>query len=237
MNGIIFYSNTNQSRTVAQYFASKIGWKVYDLNNAEQAREAKNTVFERVVLVFPVYCQNLPDVISAFLPELDARYLTAVATYGGICYGRVLYELQKRYTAGEIIAAAYVPMKHSYLDPKHQTDLDVLYPLILKNRVEGTAEAVVIGKTYKNPFADVAKNLRSRMIVSVDFDARKCVGCGKCERECLFGGIKGHKTNGKCIRCLKCVTDCSAAALSFRNSLLLRAYLKKKPIKEAVIYV
>ncbi len=37
-----------------------------------------------------------------------------------------------------------------------------------------------------------------------------------------------------CIRCMKCVTDCPNKALSFKNSLILNAYLKKKRSKKQI---
>ena len=228
MNGIIYYSNTNQSKCVAEYFERQLKWQLYDLNKLEQAEKASNIVFEKVVLIFPVYCQNIPDIISEFLRKLTAQYLTVVATYGKMCYGRVLYEIQQNYKNGKIIAGAYVPMKHSYLQEKTNNDFGALSPLVKKTQ-ENNPDPIELKKTYKNVFADFAKNTRSRMTVKITFDKEKCIYCNKCERECLFNGIKNHKTNKNCIRCLKCVTNCPSKALGFKNSLALRIYLKKKP--------
>ena len=237
MNGIIYYSNTNQSKAVAEYFANKTGWEIYDLNQCEQAKTAANISFEKAVLIFPVYCQNVPDVVNSFLEHLTARYLTLVATYGKMCHGRTLYEIQQNYTAGEIIAAAYLPMKHSYSQEKTEnTDFNLLLPILQKNK-SFDLTPIKIKRTYKNIFANFGKNLRSRLIVKITYDKQKCIACGKCENQCLFNGITNGKTNGNCIRCLKCVTNCPTNALHFKNSLMLSVYLKKKPIDKCDIYV
>ena len=236
MNGVIYYSNTGRSRAVAEYFARETGWAAYDLNDSKQAQAAADTAFERAVLVFPVYCQSIPDAVKALLDKLRARYLTAVATYGKMCYGRVLFELQRSYTAGKRVGAAYFPMSHSYLKKEEEVPFISLYPLILKMR-EQNPKPAVINRTYKNPFVGVGKDARSRMLVKMVRDGSKCVGCGKCERDCLFGGIKNGRFNRRCKRCLKCVMECPTGALSFICRLPLRLYLKKKPIERFIIYV
>lgn len=235
MNGIIYYSNTNQSKIVAEYFVNKIGWDLYDLNNYEHTQKAVKATFEKVVLIFPVYCQNIPNVVKDFLKKLNARYLTLIATYGKMCYGRVLYEIQKDYTNGEIIAAAYVPMKHSYLQEETETNLDALSSVIQKTL--SNPKPIIIKKTYKNLFANIGKDMRSRMLVKITFDKDKCISCGQCETQCLFNGISNGKVNNNCKRCLKCVTNCPRGALEFHNSFILNIYLKKKPINYCEIYI
>lgn len=236
MNGIIYYSNTNQSKAVAEYLVNEIGWDLYDLNDCEQTQKAAEATFERIVLIFPVYCQNAPDVVKDFLKKLKTRYLTLIATYGKMCYGRALYEIQQSYKDGEIIAAAYVPMKHSYLQEKTETNLEAL-SLVVQKTLNDDPQPIIIKKTYKNPFASVGKDMRSRMLVKIVFDKEKCTNCKKCERECLFNGIVNGKVNSNCIRCLKCATNCPAGAISFNNSFFLSIYLKKKPMNNFEIYI
>lgn len=236
INGIVYYSNTNQSQSVARYFAEQTGWELYDLNQLNQREKAGNTVFEKVILVFPVYSQNIPVVVKDFLKVLKAHYLTVIATYGKMCYGRVLYEIRKSKLGGQMIAAAYFPMKHSYVREDEITSFDALQPLIQKN-LEPDPKPVGIPRTYKNPFSDFAIHMRSRMIVRITFDEEKCIGCKKCEELCLFHAIRNGKVSCQCIRCLKCVTNCPTHALDYRNSRILRLYLKKKAIDRCEIYI
>lgn len=237
MNAIIFYSNTNQSKAIADLLYGELLWNKYDLNDRAHAELLSKSAFERVILVFPVYCQSTPKAVNALLMHLQAQYLTVIATYGKMCYGRVIYEIQKRYTRGKIIAAAYLPMKHSYVDEKSEPpNLDCLQDIIRKN-LDAHPSKVLIERTYKNPLSNVCKDMRSRLGVKILFDKAKCNGCKKCEKECLYGAISDGKTNRKCIRCLKCVTNCPNGALTYRARLPMRLYLKKKRINEIKIYI
>lgn len=236
MNGIVFYSNTNQSRKVAQYFYGETGWELYDLNCPAQARAVAEAAFERAVLVFPVHCQNLPRAVEACLKTLHARYLAVVATYGKMCYGNVLHAVQRHYKAGDIVAAAYVPMQHAYQPDHKATDLEALQHIVQKLMLPMPAP-VRVPRAYKNPLADLFPASRSRMGVKISVDRGKCTRCGKCARECLLGGIADGNTNGKCIRCLKCAANCPAGAISHRNRLPMRLYLKKKPTERLEMYL
>lgn len=236
MNGIIFYSNTGQSKNVADFIFSKTSWELYDLNNPYDRVKAVNTNFERAILIFPIYCQNAPRIITDTLKMLNAKFLTVIATYGKMCYGKVLYDIQERYSAGKIIAAAYFPMNHSYLNESEDVNFEALNCIIDKN-LNNSTSAVSIEKTYKNILADVAIGTRSRMGVRLTIDGKKCTKCKKCEAECLYEAIKNGKTNSKCIRCLKCKTNCPSGAISHKNRLPLRLYLSKRKINEIKIYV
>ena len=237
MNAIIFYSNTNQSKAIADLLYGELLWNKYDLNDRAHAELLSKSVFERVILVFPVYCQSIPKAVNALLMHLQAQYLTVIATYGKMCYGRVIYEIQKRYTRGKIIAAAYIPTKHSYVNEETAPpDISLLKDLIKKN-ISAHPSQVLIERTYKNPFSNVCRDMRSRSGIKIIIDKSKCESCKKCENECLYGAISDGKTNRKCIRCLKCVTNCPNGALTYRPRLPMRLYLKKKQIKEFKIYV
>lgn len=236
MNGIIYYSNTNQSRTVAAYLSDLTGWTLYDLGCHAQAKRAASIAFERVVLVFPVHCQRVPDAIADCLRELRAKKLGVVATYGKMCHGNVLYEIQKKYLAGDIVAGAYVPMQHAYLPASEPTDLEVLRELAAKI-TEPVPSPVHIPRAYKNPLADLFPKARSRMGVSVRINPERCAKCGKCERECTEGGVMDGRFTSKCIRCLKCAVNCPAGAIVHRNRLPMRLYLEKKPKEQAEVYL
>ena len=173
--------------------------------------------------------------VKDFLPRLRAKRLILVATYGRMCYGNVLYEAQKLYVKNPIVAAAYVPTKHSYLQEESFEDFKSLAPLIEKIK-SGSREEIHVPRLYKNIFAGFATGWRSRVGVKMWRD-ESCIDCKQCERECAVKGIKAGKTNKNCIRCMKCVTNCPANALHFSNRLPLRLYLKKKKINKVVLYI
>lgn len=226
MNAVIYYSNTGNSKRVAQYLADESGFDLIDLY------DVKDCGFDTVILVFSVYCQNIPAAVKALLKRLTAKVLIPVATYGGMSFGNVLYEVQKGY-GHNIVAAAYVPAKHAYLPENGFEDFEKLRPILdkLKNPAQ-----VKIPKSYKNPFADFAPGFRSRAGVKLYADAA-CTNCGTCAAVCKNGAIENGKPNKKCIRCLKCVNSCPQKALHFSLRLPMRNYLKKRKKDELIIYV
>ena len=229
MNVVVYYSNTGESEKIARYFSDATGYPMTSLSLLN------GIVFKDVILVFPVYCQNLPKAVEELLPRLRAERLALVATYGRMCYGNVLYEAQKLCENSSVVAAAYIPTKHSYLQEKSFEDFEKLAPLIDKIKNDSAAE-IKIPRSYKNVFADFAVGWRSRIGVKIWRDD-SCIRCGLCEKECTVKGISEGKTNKNCIRCMKCVTDCPVGALHFSNRLPMRLYLKKKKIERVVLYI
>ena len=230
MNVVIYYSNTGESKKIAEFLAEKTGFSLL------QVEEAEKGFYWNVILVFPVYCQNIPAPVKNFLRQLSAEYLTLVATYGRMCCGNVLYEAQRLATCALTVAAAYVPTKHSYLQEDSFKDYEQLMPLVEKLKNEKDLKLLKIPRSYKNSFANFAKGWRSRVGVKMWRD-ENCTHCGKCEKGCAQKGIVSGKTNKNCIRCMKCVVNCPVSAIRVTNRLPMRLYLKKKKIDKLVLYI
>ena len=229
MNAVVFYSNTSQSRGIAEYFAEKTGYALADIE-ADCSNGYKN-----LVLVFPVHCQNIPDRVKAFLKEVTVENLTVIATYGKVCGGNVLFEIQNKYHKN-IVAGAYVPTKHSYIDGDTAfCDFQRLDPIFEKIQ---NPSVIKLPKLYKNPFADLFPTVRSRLGLKIRNTAG-CNGCNFCAKACPLGAIEYGKTNKKCIRCLRCVGKCPKQALSVKLGPPLKLYLKKShnKNKKLIIYI
>ena len=227
MNAVVFYSNTGQSKAIATYFANQLGYSLTDM----ETKCAEH--YQNLVLVFPVHCQNIPDAVRAFLKKVSVDNLTAVATYGKMCCGNVLYEIQKDYQKN-IVAGAYIPTKHSYIDNDDVfCDFDKL-----KHIVEKVKEPsyIQIPKLYTNPLANVFPKLRSRLGLTIEKSA-DCSGCNLCAKRCFFGAINSGIINRKCIRCLRCVESCPHQALKIKLGMPLKLYLRKKKSNKIIIYV
>ena len=226
-NAVVFYSNTNQSKHIASYLASRLVYPLYNVF------EVKDCAFENLVFVFPVHCQGLPDEACRFLSEINVKNLTLIATYGKMCYGNALNEAQKRFKHN-IVAAAYVPTKHTYIqDDAPFERFDELEPIVHKI---ASPAAIKIPKSYKNPFARFAKNTRSRLGVRL-YSTDRCTECSSCTAACPYGAISYGKPNGGCIRCLKCVNACPSGALRFSLTAPMKLYLKKRKQNKLKIYV
>ena len=227
MNAVVFYSNTGQSKVIATYFANQLGYPLADM----EIKCAE--YYQNLVLVFPVHCQNIPDIVKSFLKNISVENLTVVATYGKMCCGNVLYEIQKNYQKN-IVAGAYIPTKHSYIDNDDAfCDLDELKPIVEKLK---EPSYIKIPKLYKNPLADVFPKLRSKLGLTIQKNAN-CSGCNLCAERCSFGAIKSGKTNSNCIRCLRCVEACPRQALKIKLCLPLKLYLRKRKTNKLIVYV
>jgi ferredoxin len=216
MNGVIFYSNTGQSKAIAEYFAKELAYPLLDIEKNATAE------YENLVLVFPVYCQNIPDLVKTFLDKVRVGNLTLIATYGKMCPGNVLYEIQHKYPH-KIVAAAYIPTKHTYVeDDEAFCDFDGLISVVEKIK---NPAIVALPKLYKNPLADIFPRWRSRAGLRLRKNSH-CNGCNVCAENCSFQAIHFGVTNGKCIRCLRCVKNCPKGALDVKIGLPLRLSLR-----------
>ncbi len=227
MNAVLFYSNTEQSKSVASFFANQLGYPLIDMETGY----AKN--YQNLVLVFPVHCQNIPAIVKDFLKNITVTYLTVIATYGKMCCGNVLYEIQQKYQKN-MIAGAYIPTKHSYIEEDDAfCDFDKLLPLVEKIK---NPSFIQFPKLYKNPLADVFPSLRSRIGLQI-YKKESCDGCNACQKHCSFQAIKAGVTNPMCIRCLRCVAICPQKALEVKIGWPLKLYLRKKKVNRTILYV
>jgi len=227
MNAVVFYSNTGQSKAIATFFANQLGYPLADM----ETKCAEH--YHNLVLVFPVHCQNIPDIVKTFLKNVFVENLTVIATYGKMCCGNVLYEIQKDYQKN-IVAGAYIPTKHSYIDGDDGfCAFDQLKPVMEKIK---HPSYIQLPKLYKNPLADIFPNLRSRLGLTIQKN-ENCSGCNLCGERCSYGAIKTGETNRKCIRCIRCVNACPRQALKIRLGLPLKLYLRKKKANQVIIYI
>lgn len=227
MNAVVFYSNTGQSKAIATYFANQLGYPLADMetNCAEH--------YQNLVLVFPVHCQNIPDIVKAFLKNVSVDNLTVIATYGKMCCGNVLYEIQRTYQKN-IVAGAYIPTKHSYIDNDDVfCDFDKLDPIVEKVK---EPSIIKIPKLYKNLLAELFPKTRSRLGLKILRNSN-CSGCGICGEHCRIDAIQEGIINRKCICCCRCVTACPNNALDIKVRFPLKVYLQKKKITNTIIYV
>lgn len=187
---------------------------------------------DTAVLVFPVYCQNIPQPVKNFLRTVTSKYVVLLATYGGISPGNVLQEASGS-VRGTVIAAAAVPTGHSFFSQPAREDYSALIPLC--NRINHPKKAE-IPKLFKNPFANFFPSWRSRMSVAIS-RTPACDNCKLCERNCPMQAFQNGKPNYNCIRCLRCVSLCPKNALQISVRAVTKQYLHKKRAGRWYIYL
>lgn len=225
MTTIYCFSGSGHSLAVSKELAKMLDCEIKTVDSETAAEDT-------AVVVFPVYCQNIPKPVKQLLKRLRAKHIALIATYGKISYGNVLYEAQKL-LQGQVVAGAYIPMGHTFLDGDYAFDAGCLLPIVQRIREPRQA---VIPKSTKNPLANIFPALRSRIGVKIK-KRDNCDSCGLCESNCPVGAIRNGRIHSECIRCLRCVTNCPAKALQYKNSRILDMYLKSYFKEEYVLYL
>lgn len=222
------FSGAGHSRAVADFFAEELCCQVTELDGRTECGSGEETA----VVVFPVYCQNIPGPVREFLKRLKAECVVLAVTYGGISWGNVLYEA-RRLLRGRVIAGVCVPTGHTFLREDAAFDAGGLLPVL--ERIRAPREAV-IPKSHKNPFSDFFPAWRSRIGVRI-IRTDACRRCGLCGERCPAGAIRNGRPGSGCFRCMRCVTACPHNALKFENSPVLDAYLRRFRKDELKLYL
>ena len=217
MNKIFYFSGSGKSRRLAEYLGKVLDFPVIDINKIEQGECSAETA----VVVFPVYCQNLPDPIKDFLPKLNAKNIVFAATYGKKSFGNIIYDAAQL-VDGNVIAGVCVPCGHSFLEEPDDFDFEALSPFI--ERIKNPKNAVIT-KAHKDFYADLIPAQRTRIGVKITKN-KNCISCGKCAENCPMCAIENNKINKNCIRCLGCVSNCPEHALSVKTLWFMKIYLK-----------
>lgn len=228
MTGIYCFSGSGHSLAAANELSEILNCGVTEIGYEFEYSPDEDTA----VVVFPVYCQNIPKIVKKFLRKLTAEHIVLIATYGRISYGNVLHEAQKL-VRGKVIAGAYIPTGHTFLDGDCSFDKDFLLPIAERIR---QPQGVNIPRSKKDFLAFLFPDLRSRIGVNLTKN-KHCTNCGICENLCPTGAMKKNKINSKCIRCLRCASNCPQKALQYKNSRILNKYLKRHYKDEYILYL
>ena len=228
---VYYFTGSGNSREIALRLAEELDVSAVDITLSPKIVSADDVA----VLVFPVYCQNIPKRAKSFLKESSADNIALIATFGRISYGNVIREALSL-TRSTLIAAACVPMRHSLVDEQRSFDVSLLSPLI--ERIQAPCAAGEIPNSKKDALADIFPDMRSRLGMKIS-RLDSCVSCGKCDSECPTGAIRNGRIGSSCIRCQRCVHICPEHALEAKPCLVLKKYLDKNlgRSNEPIIYL
>ena len=218
MNKIYYFSGSGKSFRLASYFEKVLGFPLVKIANKNNAEDLE---CETAVLVFPVYCQNLPDPVKDFLPQLKAKNIAVAALYGKKSFGNVIYDVSEL-TNADFIAGVCIPTGHSFLSENDDFNTDALSPFI--DKIKSPSKANIV-KSKKSFYADLIPAQRTQIAVKI-IRSDSCKECRKCIENCPMDAINNDFIiNKNCIRCLKCISECPEKALSFSIHPILKFYL------------
>lgn len=226
MIDVRYFSGSGHCAHIARVCAKALGTHAQSMKEGARCEET-------LLFIFPVYGERMPPPAKNFVKNCRAKYAAFIAVYGGMSYGRALWDAQKRF-AGTVVGAAYLPAEHSLIGDGFRAPTELLAPLLAKLKAENFSE-VHIPRTRRHPLS-FAPALRSRIGVRLVRDER-CTKCGGCDAVCPMHAMHKGAADQRCIRCLACIAACRQNALSFRLHPLLARYLAVRKRNETVLFL
>lgn len=231
IDAVIYLSYTSNSQKVALFCNEFLNYKLL-----EAAKADFNSLYNNVLLIYPVHSQDIPKNLYPLLKEIKCNRMIAIATYGRIKHGNSLFRLRYEFKL-PLIGACYFPVRHSYLkNDTYEPNYGSLMPL-LRRFQENDTKIIDIKRSKSTPGYRFFPKERAALSVKITFDSNKCISCNRCGLNCINHAIQYGKINHhNCISCLACFTHCHTKALDFKISKILKIYLKNQRSNSVEIY-
>lgn len=226
MYKIFYFSGSGKSRRFAEFLGKELHTEVFDLT------KTNDFYAETAIVVFPVYCQNLPDPVIDFLKKLKSENIAFAATYGRKSYGNIIEDAAK-ISSGKFIGGICIPCGHSFLNEPDDFNFESVMPFIERIKNPRLAKPEHSSKDF---YADFIPAKRTRIGIKIKKN-NNCTNCGKCSENCPTKSIENGIINKNCIRCLRCVTECPEKALECKTLWFMKAYLIPKRKNEIKFYL
>ncbi len=233
----IYFSGTGNSRYALETFCKEIGYipvcSIEEPVITDRIRE-----HETIIFAYPVQFSSVPRFVQDFVitnKELwKNKKVFVIATMGLFsgdgagCLGRLLH----RYGT-QIIGGLHLKMPDSIGDEKAlkrplEKNCELVKNAVLK--IKDSAGRFKAGNPTKEGlgiFYHLAGLFGQRLFFGhhtkhysdkLKIDANKCVGCGKCAKQCPLNNIhiENNKaiSGSKCTMCYRCVNHCPEQAIT-----------------------
>lgn len=234
----LYFSGTGNSRYAAERFLLECGFdtKLYAIETEQAAQQlAKH---DALVFAYPVQYSAVPKIVRDFVKEHAALWqgkrvfvIATMALFSGDGAG-VLARLLRQHGAG-ILGGLHLMMPDSIADEKVLKRSPEKNRRLVENAGRKIAKAAALIRNGKYPqqglgflsrvagfltqrlwFGSRTRTYSSRLTI----DASKCVGCGRCAKQCPTGNITmtgrtAHSAE-RCTLCYRCVNLCPVQAIT-----------------------
>lgn len=253
MNNVIYYfTGTGNSYYIAKSICNNMEKCEHMSIESAIKHDVDISEFNKVGIVFPLYCGGLPEIVLKFLDKIVFSevkpYIFAICTRGGKSNGDCMRQLDcKLKDKGfRLKYNAYVNMPDNYIrmfkmkdDLDNKTQIDNSMNRVkeicndINNFKENKYKNSIIGVISKPIYKIFIKNVGKQ---DKDFFAdSKCISCGMCEKICPVGNIKlkdGKPSwNHNCQDCMACIQYCPVSSIQIGKKTINKLRYKNPYVK------
>lgn len=233
---IFCFSGTGNSRWIADTLARELNDRVIMINNVSDCCDISAS--ERVVWVFPIYSWGLPPVVKTFIrkiklecPEVTHYMVCSCGDDIGLAHLQWRKEITRR---GWMTMASYsviMPNTYTLMKGFDVDSQDIVASKLQRavSRVNEITQKIKSGdKTddvNKGNWAWVKTHIIYPYFVKFCMSTKpfhiteRCIGCGKCAKECPMKNIimtnRRPQWNRNCALCLRCYHTCPQHAVEY----------------------
>lgn len=233
---IVYYSGTGNSKYCAEMLAHKLEEEVTDsfyyIRNQIAAELLSGTPW---VFVSPTYCWQLPHIFEDFIRSArlegckDAYFIMTCGSDIGNAGAKIRALCEEVGLNYRGVLPVVMPENYIAMFEVPKPELAKKIVLVAKRSLLKAVRTIRKGECFKETKVGVLDRLKSgpvnpifyKMIVKAKpfYTTDACIGCGKCEKDCVLGNIKmqGRKPvwGDDCTHCMACICGCPAKAIEY----------------------
>lgn len=249
---VIYFSGTGNTRYAAETLCAILRSKMFNMKKTiRQGKRVKFYSAEPYIICAPIYAWRFPPIVESFLENSDfwgsnEMYFVATCASGTGNAAKYLKKICEK-KGMRFMGFAGVPMPENYtvmFKTPDKEEQDRIFSLangelvriantILRNDI---LEDSLDMKLMKPLTLAVNPWFFGAFVSCKKFRATdKCVGCGRCVRECPYRSIslvEGRPVWGdKCTHCMACINGCPMGAIEYGRKTVgkPRYYCARKP--------
>lgn len=238
---ILYFTGTGNSRFIAKFIASATGDRLISINDKIKKNDLTEIKEEEILIfVVPTYAWRIPKIVEEWILKVDfpgARKAYFVMSCGDSIGNAGKYTSRIcRQKSFEYMGTAEIVMPENYIAlykaPDSETSKNIIHKAIPK--IENIAKNMEQGEKLLERELHLSDRFNSSFINTVfypfivkadKFNVNdKCIGCGKCEKECPLNNIHLRENkpvwDNNCTHCMACICKCPVEAIEYgKNSI------------------